>query len=1023
MSHGVKLMLIDANGNEVPAKADSSGALLTSGLSSSGGSTDVAGGLIALGLPTNPAGVQAVTALTFAPLTAIAQIQTTLTALSSLSDVIAGNVNTFADLPSALTTLNAIYAVDNSSGVWGVSRKSAGLYRSNGTSWVVLSDFDSIASQISSNSANITLEATRAQAAEALLAPKATTYTKSEVDSITAGLSGGTGSTNSTGPQGIQGIKGDTGLTGLTGAKGDTGVVDPTLLTAEITRATNAEALLTPLTAVSNINNTSDLLKPISNAQSAINATFALNTALIAESNTRATADTTLATNLATETTNRSLAITAEATRAQTAEATAVTTASTDATAKVLIENTRAISAETVLTASISAEVTNRGLAVSAEATRAGNAETLLATNLATETANRIAATSLLAPQSTTYTIAQTDSKIAAVIGVAPAALATLAQIATQLLSDESAAGALTIAVSLKAPSANPVFTGTVSGITKAMIGLGDIPNLAFSGSNTGDQVIPTTLPASDVSAWAKSPTKPAYTYSEVGAQVAGTYATGTGSASGVNTGDQVLPTLTSLGLNNVNNTSDLLKPPSTAQAALNASYALTTSVTAETSRATTAELSKESLSNKGMALGYQGLNALARADYLNAPVYDATKAYIAGDIVRYTDSSVYSAVGSVPANTVWAIGTVGAVWKSLGGSSSVSTSSSLQTVGEYRLFSSSLAPYTGYLRQASTGNLSASYPILSANLASYTVTTTQRVLPASTGWVSVAWNGAVFCAISNSAICATSPDGVSWYQQTMPVSNNWQAISWNGSLFCAICYGSTIYATSPNGVTWTQRALPVSKSYISMACNGTTFCAIAISSTGCVSSLDGLTWTQGVLPSAASWNSIASNGNIFCAVATGSSTCATSPDGITWTTRAMPVMADWTVIAWNGSIFCALAYNSTISATSPDGINWTQRVLPVSLSWSSLAYNGSLFLGISANSANSITSPDGINWTQRALPVSANYQAASGNSTTFCMIAANSTVALSMNAIKVSTFTVNAMTEPSGFQYWVVAG
>ena len=76
---------------------------------------------------------------------------------------------------------------------------------------------------------------------------------------------------------------------------------------------------------------------------------------------------------------------------------------------------------------------------------------------------------------------------------------------------------------------------------TAAEVGLGNVPNLAFSGSNTGDettatiktklsittlsgsntgdQVIPTTLPASDVYAWAKAATKPSYTPAEVAAQ------------------------------------------------------------------------------------------------------------------------------------------------------------------------------------------------------------------------------------------------------------------------------------------------------------------------------------------------------------------------------------------------------------------------------------------------------------------------------------------------------------------------
>lgn len=55
------------------------------------------------------------------------------------------------------------------------------------------------------------------------------------------------------------------------------------------------------------------------------------------------------------------------------------------------------------------------------------------------------------------------------------------------------------------------------------------------TGVNTGDQTIPTTLPASDVYPWAKAATKPSYTASEVGAP------SGSGTSSGTNTGDQTL--------------------------------------------------------------------------------------------------------------------------------------------------------------------------------------------------------------------------------------------------------------------------------------------------------------------------------------------------------------------------------------------------------------------------------------------------------------------------------------------------
>lgn len=63
-----------------------------------------------------------------------------------------------------------------------------------------------------------------------------------------------------------------------------------------------------------------------------------------------------------------------------------------------------------------------------------------------------------------------------------------------------------------------------------------------LSGSNTGDQVIPTTLPASDVYSWAKAATKPTYTKSEVGLSNVPNLA-----FSGSNTGDQDLSGLAPL--------------------------------------------------------------------------------------------------------------------------------------------------------------------------------------------------------------------------------------------------------------------------------------------------------------------------------------------------------------------------------------------------------------------------------------------------------------------------------------------
>lgn len=114
-----------------------------------------------------------------------------------------------------------------------------------------------------------------------------------------------------------------------------------------------------------------------------------------------------------------------------------------------------------------------------------------------------------------------------------------------------SSTGGPTPTISISA--ATTLAEGTMSSSDKTKLD-------AITGTNTGDQTLPTTLPASDVYAWAKAATKPAYTYTEVGAQVAGTYATGTGSASGVNTGDETTATIkTALGISTLSgsNTGD----------------------------------------------------------------------------------------------------------------------------------------------------------------------------------------------------------------------------------------------------------------------------------------------------------------------------------------------------------------------------------------------------------------------------------------------------------------------------------
>lgn len=62
-------------------------------------------------------------------------------------------------------------------------------------------------------------------------------------------------------------------------------------------------------------------------------------------------------------------------------------------------------------------------------------------------------------------------------INSAPLTLDTLGEIATSLANNASLSSTLTSSIALKAPLESPTFTGTVSGVTKSMVGLGNVDN------------------------------------------------------------------------------------------------------------------------------------------------------------------------------------------------------------------------------------------------------------------------------------------------------------------------------------------------------------------------------------------------------------------------------------------------------------------------------------------------------------------------------------------------------------------
>ena len=167
--------------------------------------------------------------------------------------------------------------------------------------------------------------------------------------------------------------------------------------------------------------------------------------------------------------------------------------------------------------------------------------------------------------------------------------------------------------LALKAPLESPTFTGTVSGITKAMIGLSNVANtadLAKPISTATQEALDTKVSTATFSTTVATKAN----FTDVALKAPLESPTFTGTVSGI--------TKAMVGLSDVENTADLAKPISTATQA-----AMDTKVSTETFSTTVA--TKENSENKSTATD---LGAGTTSDIL-FPTQKAVKTYVDGQI------------------------------------------------------------------------------------------------------------------------------------------------------------------------------------------------------------------------------------------------------------------------------------------------------------------------------------------------------------------------------------------------------
>ena len=200
-------------------------------------------------------------------------------------------------------------------------------------------------------------------------------------------------------------------------------------------------------------------------------------------------------------------------------------------------------------------------------------------------------------------TTAFVSGAVSDLVASAPGALNTLNELAVALGNDENFSTSVANSIATKAPIESPTFTGTVAGITKSMVGLGNVDNTSDANkpvSSATQTALNLKANTADIAELAQDAVNTAIvagtgldkTYDDL----ANTITIDIDSTVTTNDGSQTLTnkTLTSpvintptgitksdVGLANVNNTSDANKPISTAtQTALDAKLASATAAT-----------------------------------------------------------------------------------------------------------------------------------------------------------------------------------------------------------------------------------------------------------------------------------------------------------------------------------------------------------------------------------------------------------------------------------------------------------